>query len=126
MSGRTTPTPAAAPATPDVLAGVMMKPEEITALKARVKAAEEALRAQKKADREAKAAVAAKPTARDFVRRIDLAILSYVPNLLAGADVPDELKSEVAQLIANQLHHLSSPERGWPTDLPKPARSEWR
>lgn len=131
MSGRTAPsatptTPAAPAATPEVLAGVTMTDDEIKAMRAKIAAATAANKAAKKAEREAKAAVAAAPTARDYVRKVDAAILGYVGNLLAGAEVPEALQAEVAQLLANQLHHLSSPERGWDSALPKPNRSEWK
>jgi len=131
MSGRTapsnTPTAPATPApAPEVIAGVTMPADEIKALKAQLAAATAAAKAAKAAAREAKAAEAKKPTARDYVRKVDLLILGAVGDLLAGAEVPAELLPEVKQLLANQLHHLSSPERGWAGDLPKPDRSEWR
>jgi len=103
-----------------------MPADEIKALKAQLAAATAAAKAAKAAAREAKAAEAKKPTARDYVRKVDLLILGAVGDLLAGAEVPAELLPEVKQLLANQLHHLSSPERGWAGDLPKPDRSEWR
>lgn len=117
------PTPAPVP---EVLAGVTMSADEIKAMKERLAAAQAQLKADKKAAREAKAAEAKKPTARDYVRKIDLLILGAVGELLTSAEVPAELLPEVRQLLANQLHHLSSPERGWAGDLPKPDRSEWR
>lgn len=131
MTGRTAPsnTPATpntpAPA-PEVLAGVTMPADEIKDLKARLAAANAQLKADKARARELKAAEAKKPTARDYVRKVDLLILGAVGDLMAGTEIPDDLKPEVAQLLANQLHHLSSPERGWAGDLPKPDRSEWR
>lgn len=119
------PAPAPAPA-PEVLAGVTMSAEEIKTMKARIAAAQKQLAADKRAAREARAAEAKKPTARDYVRNVDLLILGAVGELIKSAEVPAELLPEVKQLLANQLHHLSSPERGWAGDLPKPARSEWR
>lgn len=117
------PTPAPAP---EVLAGVTMTPDEIKEMRAKIAAATAANKATAKAAREARAAEAKKPTARDFVRKVDLAILGAVGDLVAAAEIPAELADEVKQLLANQLHHLSSPERGWAGDLPKPDRSEWR
>jgi hypothetical protein len=78
-----------------------------------------------KAAREAKAAAPKPVTARDYVRKVDAAILGYAAFLVAE-EVPEEMRAEVAQLIANQLHHLASPSSGWVGDLPKPDRSEWR
>lgn len=134
MTGRTAPsaTPvdgnadAPAPAVPEVLAGVTAPEEEIKRLRAELAAATAKATAARKAASDARKAAAAKPTARDYVRAVDAAILSYVPSLIAGADVPEELRAEVAQLVANQLHHLSTPERGWPAEMPKPARSDWK
>jgi hypothetical protein len=65
-------------------------------------------------------------TARDFVRELDAAILTSAGEIVAAAEVPDELRAEVEDLISNQLHHLSSPTRGWVGTLPVPDRSEWR
>lgn len=126
MSGRTTPTPAVKSEVPEVLAGVLAPADEIKALRAQIAAANAKLKAEREAARAAKAAVAAAPTARDFVRKVDAAILASVGDLLAKAEVPEALQAEVSQLLANQLHHLSSPERGWVSALPKPDRSEWR
>jgi hypothetical protein len=65
-------------------------------------------------------------TIRDYQREVDEAIVGYVPALVAS-NVPEEHRARVAQLVANQLHHLINPASGlWPTDLPKPDRSEWR
>jgi hypothetical protein len=103
-----------------------MPADEIKELKARLAAANAQLKADKAKARELKAAAAKTPTARDYVRKIDLKILEAVGGLVMDAEVPGDMLKEVEQLLANQLHHLSSPERGWAGDLPKPARSEWR
>lgn len=67
-----------------------------------------------------------KATAADWRRTIDLALIEYAGNLIAGS-VPDDLQKAVARLVSNQLHHLSTPELGWPsTVLPVPDRSDWR
>jgi len=130
MSGRTAPSAApvnsAAPATPEVLAGVLAPADQVKALRAQLAAATAAAKAAKAAERAAKAATVAAPTARDYVRKVDAAILRAVGDLVTEAEVPEALLAEVRQLLANQLHHLSSPERGWECDLPKPARSEWK
>lgn len=72
-------------------------------------------------------APAPKPmTARDFVKVVDLAVLIAAGEAV-NEIVPEELREQVAQLVANQLHHLSTPKVGWPsTVLPTPDRSEWR
>jgi len=126
MSGRTAPNAETTPATPSVLDGVLAPADEIKALKAALAAATAKAKAAKDAAKAAKAATVAAPTARDYVRKIDAAILRAVGDLVTEAEVPETLLSEVRQLLANQLHHLSSPERGWECDLPKPARSEWK
>jgi len=65
-------------------------------------------------------------TPADYRREIDLAIIAAAGELVKNS-VPDALRPVVARLIANQLHHLSSPSGGWPTEhLPKPERSDWR
>lgn len=65
-------------------------------------------------------------TVRDYQRDVDLALVGYVPSLIAGM-VPEAHRTKVTQLVVNQLHHLVRPDSGlWPTDLPKPDRSEWR
>jgi hypothetical protein len=71
--------------------------------------------------------VTVKPrTATDWRRDVDLAIILAAGTLVTEL-VPAELQAEVAKLISNQLHHLSSPALGWPTaDLPVPDRSDWR
>lgn len=109
---------------PAVLAGVLAPADEIKELRAKLAAANAKLKADKVAAAAARAAAPKVKTARDYVREVDAAILGYAPNLLS--DVPEALRAEVAQLIANQLHHLSSPSAGWVSDLPKPDRSEWR
>lgn len=134
MSGRTAPSAAPvagdaaapSPEVPEVLAGVTVSDEEIAAMRATLAAATAARKAAKTAERAAKAATAAAPTARDYVRKVDAAILAAVGELVKAAEVPEALAAEVNQLLANQLHHLSSPERGWVSDLPRPARSEWK
>jgi len=75
----------------------------------------------------AKAAPTVKPrTATDWRRDVDLAIIMAAGDLVAEL-VPAEHRDEVARLIANQLHHLSTPALGWPSAvLPTPARSDWR
>lgn len=123
----TAPTPAPTPKpVPEVLAGVTVPADEIKDLKARLAAANAQLKADRAKARELKAAQAKAPTARDYVRKIDLLILGKVGDLVMEAEVPGDMLKEVEQLLANQLHHLSSPERGWHGDLPKPDRSEWR
>jgi len=74
-----------------------------------------------------KAAPAAKPrTAVDYRRDVDAAIIAKAGELVSDL-VPEEMRDEVARLIANQLHHLSNPTLGWPSDvLPTPDRSDWR
>ena len=65
-------------------------------------------------------------TATDYRREVDLAIIQAAGNLVDEI-VPAKLRKEVAVLIANQLHHLSTPKAGWPAkNLPKPDRSDWR
>lgn len=76
------------------------------------------------------AAAPAKParplTARDYVRNVDLAIIIAAGEAVDEI-VPEKFRAEVKQLVANQLHHLSTPKAGWPsTNLPTPDRSEWR
>jgi hypothetical protein len=68
-----------------------------------------------------------KPTsATDWRRTIDLAIITAAGNLVTEL-VPEEMRDDVAKLIANQLHHLSTPALGWPSEvLPQPERSDWR
>lgn len=123
-----TPTPA--PVVPEVLAGVTMPAEEVDEVKklrAALAAAQAAAKAAKAKAKEEKAAVAAKPTARDFVRKVDLAILAAIPGLMDAAEIPEDLKAEVARLVVNQVHHLTTKERGgWPESLPTPDRSDWR
>lgn len=87
----------------------------------------EALRAEVEALRAAVPAKPARPqTARDYVRNVDLAIIIAAGELVDEI-VPEQFRSDVRQLVANQLHHLSTPKAGWPsTVLPTPDRSEWR
>lgn len=87
----------------------------------------EALRAELEALRAAVPAKSAKPaTARDYVRNVDLAIIMAAGEAVDEI-VPEKFRAEVRQLVANQLHHLSTPKAGWPsTTLPTPDRSEWR
>lgn len=74
----------------------------------------------------AKTRVVKPRTATDWRRDVDLAIIMAAGNLVAEL-VPEEHRDAVATLIANQLHHLSTPALGWPSEvLPQPARSEWR
>lgn len=129
MTTKTTPAPvpAAAPApakdaaqaaNDSVLDGVTgeMTIEEMRAEMARLRA--------ELAARPAKPARA--KNAADWRRDVDLAIIAYAGNLVAGM-VPAEFQPEVGKLIANQLHHLSTPALGWPSEnLPKPDRSDWR
>jgi hypothetical protein len=68
----------------------------------------------------------AKKTAADYRKEIDLLIITAA-GALVTEHVPAELREQVARLIANQLHHLSTPKAGWPSAvLPKPERSDWR
>jgi hypothetical protein len=108
-----TNTPAAAETSAPVVLGPMT---EVEALRAEL----EALRA----------AVPAKParptTARDYVKSVDLAIIIAAGEAVEEL-VPEQFRKDVRQLVANQLHHLSTPKAGWPsTTLPTPDRSEWR
>lgn len=65
-------------------------------------------------------------TVKDWQREVDLALVGYVPSLIAGI-VPEAHRPKVTQLVVNQLHHLVRPDSGlWPADLVKPDRSEWR
>jgi|SRR5690348_4777572 hypothetical protein len=75
----------------------------------------------------AKPAPAPKPrTAVDYRRDVDAAIIAKAGELVADL-VPEEHRDEVSRLIANQLHHLSTPALGWPSEvLPVPDRSDWR
>lgn len=130
MTTKTTPAPATpAPQTdvPDaaqaanasVLDGVLAEPTTIEEMKAELTR----LRAEL-SSRPAKPARA--KNAADFRRDVDLAIIAYAGNLVAGM-VPAEFQAEVGKLVANQLHHLSTPALGWPSEnLPKPDRSDWR
>lgn len=80
-----------------------------------------------KAAKEAAANAPKAKTAREYVREIDAKILTFAGEAIElTADLPAELRGEVAALIANQLHHLASPKIGWVGSLPKPDRSEWR
>lgn len=63
-------------------------------------------------------------TARDWTRDVDAAILEAAAKLVEDL-VPEDKRDAVAQLVANQLHHLSTPALGWVGTLPRPARSEW-
>jgi len=64
--------------------------------------------------------------AADWRRTVDLAIIIAAGDLVTEL-VPEKHRDEVANLIANQLHHLSTPALGWPsTVLPTPDRSDWR
>lgn len=73
----------------------------------------------------AKPAPVAKPkSARDWTRDVDAAILEAAAKLVEDL-VPEDKRDAVAQLVANQLHHLSTPALGWVGTLPRPARSEW-
>lgn len=72
------------------------------------------------------AATVKPPTARDIARKVDLAIIAAASKLVDEL-APAPLRDEVARLIANQLHHLSTPALGWPAaNLPRPDRSDWR
>lgn len=109
MANKTTPAPV--PAAP-----VLGPLTELEALRAEV----EALRA----------AVPAKParpaTARDYVKTVDLAVIIAAGEAVEEL-VPEQFRAEVRQLVANQLHHLTTPKAGWPSaTLPTPDRSEWR
>lgn len=65
-------------------------------------------------------------TAADYRKEIDLAIITAAGEMVTER-VPEQLREQVARLIANQLHHLSTPSGGWPTEvLPTPDRSDWR
>jgi hypothetical protein len=110
----------------------------VTDPQAAVKAAREELKAAQQAAREklAEAREAAKAareaakdapkvkSAADYRREIDVLIIQAAGSLVEE-HVPDDLRAKVAQLIANQLHHLSTPKAGWPGILPKPERAEW-
>ena len=117
----------------DALAGVEVAKTAAAAAKAtrdEMRAALGKATADAKAARDAaRAAAAAAPkavTARTFVRDLDTAILIEAGRIVAEAEIPENLRAEVENLIANQLHHLASPKVGWPTeDLPTPNRSEW-
>lgn len=87
----------------------------------------EALRAEVENLRAAVPAKPAKPaTARDYVKSVDLAIIIAAGEAVEEI-VPEKFRAEVRQLVANQLHHLSTPKAGWPSaTLPTPDRSEWR
>ena len=64
--------------------------------------------------------------ATDYRREVDGLIIQAAGELVKQ-QVPEALRAEVAKMIANQLHHLSTPKLGWPSDvLPRPDRSEWR
>lgn len=65
-------------------------------------------------------------SARDYARNVDLAIIAAAGQIVNDL-VPEPHRATVARLIANQLHHLSTPALGWPSmTLPKPDRSDWR
>lgn len=64
-------------------------------------------------------------TAADYRREIDLLIIAKAGDLVIEY-VPAALRDQVAQMIANQLHHMSTKKLGWPEGaLPKPERSDW-
>jgi hypothetical protein len=71
--------------------------------------------------------VLARPkTPRDYARDVDLAIIAAAGALVNDL-VPAGDRAAVARLIANQLHHLSTPTLGWPSlTLPRPDRADWR
>lgn len=65
-------------------------------------------------------------TALDYRRDVDLAIIEAAGEIIAKR-VPEKHRAAVSKLIANQLHHLSTPALGWPSAvLPTPDRSDWR
>jgi hypothetical protein len=111
---------------------------DAAAAKAAVKAAREEAKAAQQAAREKvvaarEAAKAAREAAKDapkvksaadYRREIDVLIIQAAGSLVEE-HVPDDLRAKVAQLIANQLHHLSTPKAGWPGILPLPERAEW-
>ena len=81
----------------------------------------EALKAEVERLRAAVPVKPAKPvTARDYVREVDLAIIIAAGDAVEKM-VPEKFQKEVRQLVANQLHHLSTPKQGWPSaTLPTP------
>ncbi len=117
----------------DAIAGVTIAKSEAEAAKARrdalraeLAAASKAAKDARLAAREAANAAPKVPTARDFVRTLDAAILASAGAIVADAELPEELRAEVEMLVANQLHHLASPKTGWDVPgLPRPQRSEW-
>jgi hypothetical protein len=118
----------------DALAGVTLAKDAAAAAKKARDDARANLAALAKAAKDAKAAATAaaaaapKPaTARSFVRDLDREILTAAGQIVKNATIPAELRTEVEQLISNQLHHLASPKvDGWNVDgLPIPQRSEW-
>jgi hypothetical protein len=116
----------------DVIAGVAIAKAEADAVKARrdalrqeLAAATAATKAARAAARAAAAAAPKLPTARDFVRALDAAILAFAGAEFDGMEIPEELRDEVGSLLSNQLHHLASAKTGWVGTLPVPNRSEW-
>ena len=118
----------------DALAGVTLAKDAAAAAKKARDDARATLAALAKTAKDAKAAAVAAaaaapkpPTARSFVRDLDREILTAAGRIVANADIPAELRTEVEMLIACQLHHLASPTvDGWNVDgLPVPNRSEW-
>jgi hypothetical protein len=95
--------------------------------KANATAAAKAAAEAAKTAKEAAAAAPKAKTARDYVREIDAKILTFAGEAIElTADLPAEMRVEVAALIANQLHHLATPKTGWVGSLPTPDRSEWK
>lgn len=73
----------------------------------------------------AKAAKSGEKTASDYRREVDAALIKAAGNLVPEI-VPEQFRAEVAQMISNQLHHLSTPAIGWESALPKPDRAGWK
>jgi hypothetical protein len=105
-------------------AAVKAAREEAKAVREAAKAKLDAAREAAKAAREAAKDAPKVKSAADYRREIDVLIIQAAGSLVEE-HVPDDLRPKVAQLIANQLHHLSTPKAGWPGILPLPERAEW-
>jgi hypothetical protein len=75
----------------------------------------------------AKAQKPAKPEASGWTQQAKRELFRAV--IVAGgelvAKLPADVRAEAGQDLANQLHHLTRQNFGWPGKLPVPIRSDW-